>query len=502
MYRGARLAKAVEWRHTTPPDLTDTERDFLDASAGAAEDEQTTAQRRALHDRLTSRRLRGLLAGVVALLVAALLAGVAAVRSSDRAQTEALAADVRSVGALALASTEADTSLLLAVAGVRLDEESPDARANVLAALSRFPGLVRVVRTGPDGNFAVDPLRGNVTVNLLRGGLLFFDGPSLRATGRNDAVPASCPRCPAVVDWWFSISPDGRMLVGEKVSASEKEGSQQLPIKLFYTHGERPPVQLGGVPSGFVGAGTMTFSPNGRWLSVALDPVTGQGGQVVGIWDTRHPGSRPTALVHPGSEIWKTVVSSDGRTLYAGEAGVVEVIDVARDRTRATIDASTAGVAEELTEQMRISPDGKTLAVGAGSEIALIDTASLASKARLTGQGPLSQVAFSGDSRRLAAVDDGLVVWDITQAKPTQLFRGEPVGKSVCRAQPGWEDAVLRWRDLGPVVGRRRKPRLPRRPALPTHLLHRHRGGRTGLTRRTPHRLRLLPRSRLHPADA
>ena len=435
LYRGARLAKAVEWRHTTPPDLTDTERDFLDASVGAAEDEQTTAQRRALHDRLTSRRLRGLLVGVVALLVAALLAGVAAVRSSDRAQTEALAADVRSVGALALASTEADTSLLLAVAGVRLDEESPDARANVLGALSRFPGLVRMVRTTPDGNFAVDPLRGNVTVNLVRGGLLFFDGPSLRATGRNDAVPASCPRCPAVVDWWYSISPDGRMLVGEKVSESEKEDSQQLPIKLFYTHGERPPVQLGGVPSNFVGAGTMTFSPNGRWLSVTLDPRTGQGGQVVGIWDTRRPGGRPTALVDPGSEIWKTVVSPDGRTLYAGEVGVVEVIDVARDRTRARIDASTAGVAE-LTEQMRISPDGKTLAVGAGAEIALIDTASLASKARLTAEGSLNHMAFSGDSRRLAAVDDGLVVWDITQAKPTQLFRGDRWGSQYVELSP------------------------------------------------------------------
>jgi WD40 repeat protein len=217
------------------------------------------------------------------------------------------------------------------------------------------------------------------------------------------------------------------MLVSTKLPTSQQERAHQLPIQLFDTHAPRPPVQLGGVPSDLTGAGTMTFSPNGRWLSVLLEPVSGGSGQVVGVWDTRRPGSDPVALLHPGTDVWKSVVSSDGRTLYAGEPGVVEVIDVARDQIRATIDGPRAGVGP-LTEQMRISPDGKTLAVGAGSEIALLETATLAPKARLTAQGDLAQVAFSGDGRRLAAVDSGLVVWDIAQATPTQLFRGNRWG--------------------------------------------------------------------------
>ena len=435
LYRGARLAKALEWRNTAHPGLTDTERDFLVASEQTAEMERATAQRQALRERRSTRRLRALLGGVAALLIVGLVAGVVALRSRDLAESQGLAADVRRAGALALASTEADTSLLLAVAGVRLDEKSADAPANVLGALSRFPGLVRTVRTGPADNLAVDPVTGSVTVIPVEGGGLFFDGPSLRAAGRNDALPASCPKCPGPADWSLSISPDGQMLEGMKLATSQQEHSQQLPIQLFDVHAARPPVQLGGVPSDLTGGGTATFSPNGRWLSVLLEPVSGGSGQVVGVWDTRTPGSHPTALLHPGPDVWKSVVSSDGRTLYAGEPGVVEVIDVARDQVRATIAGPRAGVGP-LTEQMRISPDGKTLALGAGSEIALVETASLAPKARLTAQGALAQVAFSADGRRLAAVDSGLVVWDITQANPTQLYRGNRWGAEHIELSP------------------------------------------------------------------
>ncbi len=110
-----------------------------------------------------------------------------------------------------------------------------------------------------------------------------------------------------------------------------------------------------------------------------------------------------------------------------GEPGVVKVIDVAGGQVRATIDGPRVGVGP-LTEQMRISPDGKTLALGAGSEIALVNTASLTPKAPLTAQGDLAQVAFSADSRRLAAVDSGLAVWDITRPNPGQLYRGNRWG--------------------------------------------------------------------------
>ena len=100
LYRGARLASALDWAADHDPELNATERAFLDASR--------TASGRA------QRRLRLVLGAVSLLLVAAVIAGLVAVdqrgsaRSSERT-TEAQALDVQ-----ALTEPALDRSLLLA----------------------------------------------------------------------------------------------------------------------------------------------------------------------------------------------------------------------------------------------------------------------------------------------------------------------------------------------------------------------------------------------------
>src|SRR3712207_7157690 len=64
LYRGTRLAAALEWAQTHPDALNATERAYLDASVAESERERR-AQIRA------NRRLRVLLGGVGLLLVAA-----------------------------------------------------------------------------------------------------------------------------------------------------------------------------------------------------------------------------------------------------------------------------------------------------------------------------------------------------------------------------------------------------------------------------------------------
>ena len=71
LYRGARLAAALDWAAEHDPELNELERAFLDESRAASERE-AERQRRAV------RRLRTLLAGVGVLLAAAVVAGVIA----------------------------------------------------------------------------------------------------------------------------------------------------------------------------------------------------------------------------------------------------------------------------------------------------------------------------------------------------------------------------------------------------------------------------------------
>ncbi|HWT24386.1 MAG TPA: hypothetical protein VN213_12850, partial [Solirubrobacteraceae bacterium] len=64
LYRGARLAAALEWRAGHEPELTEAEQAFLDAGRAAQQSELAAAQTRA-------RRLRGLAAGLAALVIVA-----------------------------------------------------------------------------------------------------------------------------------------------------------------------------------------------------------------------------------------------------------------------------------------------------------------------------------------------------------------------------------------------------------------------------------------------
>ena len=77
LYRGTRLAAAVEWAQAHPDALNATERAFLDASVAESERERRTQLR-------ANRRLRVLLAGAGLLLVAAVIAGVLALRESGQ----------------------------------------------------------------------------------------------------------------------------------------------------------------------------------------------------------------------------------------------------------------------------------------------------------------------------------------------------------------------------------------------------------------------------------
>ena len=132
LYRGARLASALDWATDHDPELNASERAFLDSSR--------TASGRA------HRRLRMMLAGAACLLVLAVIAALVALNERGNARTQATVADAQRLGAQALAEDDLDRSLLLAREGVALDD-SPQTRSNLLAALLKSPAAIGVMQS-------------------------------------------------------------------------------------------------------------------------------------------------------------------------------------------------------------------------------------------------------------------------------------------------------------------------------------------------------------------
>ena len=170
LYRGARLAAALEWADATGEQaagLNRLEREFLE--------ESRTAFARA------NRRLRALLAAAVVLLLAALVAGGVALAARGSAKRQATAAIAQRLGAQALSEQRLDRALLLARAGIALDDTEAT-RSDLLATLLRSPTALRVLHPG-GSRVLDDALSPDGRVLAVRGddgSVAFFDTRSLR----------------------------------------------------------------------------------------------------------------------------------------------------------------------------------------------------------------------------------------------------------------------------------------------------------------------------------
>ena len=122
LYRGARLAGAIELAQSGRAELNATERAFLDASVADADRERRAEQR-------ANRRLRTLLAAGAVLLVFAIAGAVLSLISRSNAQeaesaaqAQALTSDAERVGGLAQTAQDLGLSMLYGVAAVELED--------------------------------------------------------------------------------------------------------------------------------------------------------------------------------------------------------------------------------------------------------------------------------------------------------------------------------------------------------------------------------------------
>ena len=459
LYRGTRLQRALDWVDQAHPELAPVERDFLAAGREHAEARERSILQRAREQARMIRRLRIVLTGAVLLLVAALAAtGLAAQQRgvADRRAAEASGAEIgavaRAAGSAALVSDDVEESLLLAVAGVRLDD-SVDTRRSLLAAIGRFPqlyssmplsgvGQVLALDASPRGRLvAIVDDQQRVRVYSAGSGDLLAE----RQVGAPRGVAA--PR-----DTVLEFSPGGRTLAVAAI------GVRGAPVRLLDARtlrraGPRLPMPRG---PGWIGT-DVAFSGDGRHLAAALRRTTRSAspGFVTGsasaamVWDLRggrapervrldDPNWQSIALSPDGSRLYTTprlvehdlvsggrrlldprlfgsvAMGRDGRVLVAVLDGGVVVQDLQTGR------ASRLGTSLDVADA-RFAPDGRTLLLVAGNDRASETWRLGARSPRLLttvalDRGASGAVDFAADGSSLYAAsgDHALRRWDLT----------------------------------------------------------------------------------------
>jgi WD40 repeat protein len=406
LYRGARLAVALEWRGGHEHQLNSTERAFLDASRAAAERAQ--------------RRLRLALAGVAALLVVAVAGGLVAVHQRSAARSEARADEAQRIGAEALTEPSLARSLLLARQGVAIDD-SPATRSNLLAALLRAPAALGVMRgTGnPLTAIDVDSDGRTLAVGDSHGGVVLLNAVTRRRIWR----PSKAGIAIAAV----RFSPDRT-----RVAVAGYDDSENGFIELLDTPTHH---SLGYLATGFdtstsveavVHVGTVVFSPDSRVLAADFFAVGRQSPprRYIARWDARTGRRLGPPRPITGAERVPALAGFIARGTRLVTSSAAHRSTVIRDATTLSPVRRFRGGGSPAT----VSPDGRVaaLAIPDGS-VRLLDlrTGGIRELAGRHG-ARVTAMRFTPDSRTLvtAGGDAPLIVWDVRRGAPTETFQG------------------------------------------------------------------------------
>lgn len=369
LYRGVRLARALEWQARTVPDLTSVEQAFLGDSRRLAEAEERSAERRAQEQAAVNRRLRRQRWLLAAALAAAMVLSVVAVERGVSANRNSVAAEARAEAATAGLLAEADDvsdsdwplSVLLATEARRI-ADSPLTRRGQLAALTSPRPVGTTLAENPAGYqaLAVDDDAGLVAVNDPDGSLTVHD----LATGEVVHGPLGAP----VFPYAGGVDLHGDLVAAAGLSVDGTGAvvyamGQDEPVATFETAVERD--------------STVAFSPRGDRLAVSSP------GQVR-IVSTADWSVVDTLVTGNGDDPLLSVAwSGDGTRVYAGSFPAVYAW---------SLDA--AGTDER-------TPSGRI-------ELAPPDDPSVLSLAAVPGSHRIAATTFGGASYLLA--DDPLRV--------------------------------------------------------------------------------------------
>jgi WD40 repeat protein/DNA-binding SARP family transcriptional activator len=453
LYRGARLASALDWAAGHTGDLNQAETEFLEASRAAADRDLREQRERADREARARRRLRVVLACVLALFVLSAAIGAAALQQRGQARAAQRSAEARRLGALALSEPDLDRSLLLAAAAVRTGP-SPATEGDLLSALLRSPHALAQVRgysrlqdlaLSPDGRILAAGDNG--------GTVLLWDARTMRRLGG-----------PLQVGDWsgrVAFSPDGRQLA---VLSDTGTGGQ---VVIFDLVTRRVILRLPAPGSDTGQPGSPTWTRDGRIVAVGSGPL---------IFYDAATGREKGQVNVPGASTSRAVDA------YPAADKVLAIAEDTRDAV--LIDPKTARIVRRIllpvpASGAGVSQDGRTVAVGdATGEVFIknLQTGKVLRGSRAHA-GRVGNLVFSPDGRTAASLsaDEKVIVWDVKTGKLRMTLEGHtgdilggafaPDGQTLYT--DGLDRSVIKW----DISGRRSfgvtTPGFPRIPLVP-----------------------------------
>jgi WD40 repeat protein/class 3 adenylate cyclase len=461
LYHGARLSAALDWWRSHDRALNALEREFLTESRAAS-------QRQFEQQRRTNRRLRTLLAGTAIFLAVAVVAGLFAFVQRNHARSQALESDAERVGTLAQTEPNLDLSLLLAVAGVRL-ENLPQTRGDLLAALQKAPSAYRFIRPSTNAitAVAISPDGKLMAMGDSAGAVRFENLGDWTQSGPAIQLPGPVPPIGLV------FSPDGKT-----VAVAAGNGSETQEVFLIDV-GTRQP-RLVGSWKGFAvppipnGSTTVAFSPDGRRLAVGLSNWPG------GI-AAQTPVTEQVVMIDPstGKVEWRKPypVLEGQLEVQAAFTANGTLVTSAEGGTTDLWDPQTGNVVQEfpIGGRFALSPDGRQAAIAvntmphatANTSVELLDlsTGSQQPLQIVPSATWMATLQYAPDAKTVVggSLDGDVRVWDVSSGALVETFQSETGGRTQIAVDPsghtvvsGFDDgSVIAW-DLsgGQALGR------------------------------------------------
>lgn len=457
LYRGARLAQAVEWASSHQDEMNDLERQFIAESRAHAEREavekETRRQReleaaqklaelegkRAEEQAQAASQLRRRAVYLRLAFFAAILLAVAAGFFGLRSQQTSQIAASRELAAASVSNLESDPerSILLALEAVKksktLEAENALHQAVMTSRIQRVipthesgssahvvfsPNGRRILTASVDGTVKVISNQMGQTLLTLPGQYAAFSPngqviATVQADGKVkvwDADSGNEIQVPGPIEAMNSVafSPDGKRLVTVTNGNLPRVWDVKTGRELMQFAGHLDFVSFA------------SFSPDGSRLLTASDDGTAR------IWNA-FTGEELLTLTHD-DWVWHASFSLDGKRVVTSSGAQAFIWDAVTGEKISTLfgHVSTVHVAA-------FSPDGSMIATGSYDRKVVLwnaDTGEIIFT--LSGHtGSVFSLAFSADGKQLVSgSDDGtLRIWDVTSEHGEALTLPYPDGR-------------------------------------------------------------------------
>jgi len=462
LYRGARLAAALEFYAHHADETDRLEREFVTAS-------RSEADREVRRQRVQNRRLRTLLVGAAALLVLTVVAGVIAVVGQQRANSDAHlavseehAALGRQLGEEALNEPRLDLAALLAREAVALDR-SPQTEGTLLSTLMRSPAVIATfsLPTNSAPHVSVAPDGHTVAVaDSVADQVRFYDTRTRALVAR--------PLTDFFGDQPPTYSAEGSTLIYSAGAFLAVRDAHTLALRRRLLIG--PPFNkqsTADVPDAsiLIGPGQRTVY-YAYWLLNSADQPTDA---YLARWSLPTGRRFPTARLGSGPLLAVALIDGGAEVMVT----TTHDVDTYDAQTLRLVRSVAIRPAPSRPSAAAISPDGSTIAIGSrNGSVSFVDAATGAARHGDGGHtAAVASAVFAPDGTAvMTAGDDGrVIVWDPATAAEVTALPGPPGNVEDAKLSPDGSTlytsavggAVLAW-DLTGTRGFGHSARLER----------------------------------------